>query len=100
MAMIDRGFPVIAIVPNGPGSRALQPVLERLRDLAADTLIVGNGPALDLATVRLDLPDLGPELLSPIPAIVPMQLLALHLARQRGIDPDEPRGLKKVTETR
>jgi glutamine---fructose-6-phosphate transaminase (isomerizing) len=99
MAMIHRGFPVLAIVPPGPGASALQPVLQRLREIGADTLVVGDAGATRLGTVGLTLPDLGPEALSPILAILPMQQFAFHLARQRGLDPDEPRGLQKVTET-
>jgi glutamine---fructose-6-phosphate transaminase (isomerizing) len=99
MAMIHRGFPVLAIVPPGPGSRALQPVLQRLAEIGADTLVVGDAAATRLGTVGITLPDLGPEALSPILAILPMQQFAFHLARQRGLDPDEPRGLQKVTET-
>jgi glucosamine--fructose-6-phosphate aminotransferase (isomerizing) len=41
-----------------------------------------------------------PEWLSPITAIVPGQLFAMHLAHARDFDPDHPRGLRKVTETR
>jgi glucosamine--fructose-6-phosphate aminotransferase (isomerizing) len=52
-----------------------------------------------LATVCLPFDDLGPEALSPALAIVPLQQLAWHLARERGSDPDQPRGLRKVTET-
>jgi glutamine---fructose-6-phosphate transaminase (isomerizing) len=99
MAMIHRGFPVLALVPPGPGSSALQPVLQRLAEIGADTLVVGDAAATRLGTVGLPLPDLGPEALSPILAILPMQQFAFHLARQRGLDPDEPRGLQKVTET-
>lgn len=99
MAMIHRGFPVLAIVPAGPGSAALQPVLQRLSEIGADTLVVGDAAATRLGTVGLTLPDLGPEALSPILAILPMQQFAFHLARQRGLDPDQPRGLQKVTET-
>ena len=40
-----------------------------------------------------------PEWLSPMAAIVPGQVLAFHLSRLRGFDPDQPRGLKKVTTT-
>jgi glucosamine--fructose-6-phosphate aminotransferase (isomerizing) len=40
------------------------------------------------------------EWLSPVTAVVPGQLFALHLARARGLDPDQPRGLRKITETR
>jgi glucosamine--fructose-6-phosphate aminotransferase (isomerizing) len=38
--------------------------------------------------------------LSPLVDILPAQLLAFHLARARGLDPDNPRGLTKVTITR
>jgi len=41
-----------------------------------------------------------PEWLSPIAAILPGQLLAYHLAKARGFDPDRPRALRKVTLTR
>jgi len=41
-----------------------------------------------------------PEWLSPITLIVPGQLFALELTRARGTNPDAPRGLTKVTETR
>jgi glutamine---fructose-6-phosphate transaminase (isomerizing) len=40
-----------------------------------------------------------PEELSPVLEILPFQQLALHLAVARGGNPDEPRGLRKVTET-
>jgi glucosamine--fructose-6-phosphate aminotransferase (isomerizing) len=41
-----------------------------------------------------------PEWVSPMVAVVPGQLWAVALARTRGLDPDQPRGLSKVTETR
>ena len=99
MAMIERGFPVIAIVPVGPGGAALRPVLERLREQEADTLIVGDPEAARLGTVGFALSDAGPEILTPLLTILPMQQFAWYLARQRGGDPDQPRGLRKITET-
>jgi glucosamine--fructose-6-phosphate aminotransferase (isomerizing) len=99
MAMIDRGFPTVAIAPHGAGAEALRPVLEGLRELGADTLIIGDPALLPLGTVGFALEDLGPEPLTPILAILPVQLLAWHLARERGADPDQPRGLRKVTST-
>lgn len=99
MAVIERGFPVIAFVPQGPGGDALRPVLERLREREADTLIVGDPDAARLGTVGFSLPDAGPEVLTPLLTILPMQQFAWRLARQRGGDPDAPRGLQKVTET-
>jgi len=106
--MIERGFPVIAVVPRGPGGRALLPVLARLRERNADLLIVGDrDAAAAFGTVALPLPgddagdDAGDECepLSPLLTILPMQQFAWHLARGRGGDPDAPRGLAKVTET-
>ncbi len=99
LAMIDRGFPVIAIVPDGNGGEALRPVLEKLRERGADTLIVGDPGAVPLGTLGFALPGLGPECLTPILAILPVQQMAWHLARERGTDPDQPRGLRKVTAT-
>ena len=40
------------------------------------------------------------EALTPLVYVVAGQLLALHLARVKGRDPDQPRGLSKVTVTR
>jgi glucosamine--fructose-6-phosphate aminotransferase (isomerizing) len=99
MAMIDRGFPVIAIAPAGVGGAALMPVLERVRELGADLMVVGGPDALRHATAGFALTAPVPEPLSPLLGILPLQHLAYHLARQRGLDPDEPRGLQKVTET-
>jgi glucosamine--fructose-6-phosphate aminotransferase (isomerizing) len=99
LAVIDRGFPVVAIAPAGKGGEALRPVLERLRERGADTLVAGDPMLCELGTVRLPLEELGPEALSPALAIIPLQQLAWHLARERGGDPDQPRGLRKVTET-
>ena len=55
---------------------------------------------LSLARTALPLPASTPEWLSPLTAIVPGQLLAMHLADVRDYDVDHPRGLRKVTETR
>jgi glucosamine--fructose-6-phosphate aminotransferase (isomerizing) len=75
-------------------------VLERLHELAADTLVIGDRSLAPLSSVCLPLTIQLPEVLSPMLAILPLQQLAWHLARERGLDPDSPRGLSKVTETR
>lgn len=49
---------------------------------------------------QLSFPDTLPEWLSPVAAIIPAQLFSYHLARARGLDPEQPRGLDKVTLTR
>jgi glucosamine--fructose-6-phosphate aminotransferase (isomerizing) len=73
---------------------ALAPVLERLADLGAPLLQVGQEGGLPIAAGGL------PENLLPIVEIMPRQRLAWWLARERGGDPDRPRGLSKITQTR
>ena len=53
-----------------------------------------------MARIPLQLPASVPEWLSPITSIIPGQLFAMHLAATRDYDPDHPRGLRKVTETK
>lgn len=98
LAMIDADHPVIAIVPSGVGGEAMRPVLERLAERRADVATFGGPNSIDLATVGFLLPD-QPEELAPIVDIIPMQHLALEMSVARGFDPDQPRGLSKVTET-
>jgi glucosamine--fructose-6-phosphate aminotransferase (isomerizing) len=95
MAMIERGFPTIAIVPEGRSVAAMREVLATLTERGADRLVIG---AELPANVHLPLVEV-PEVVAPIVAILPLQQLALHLALQRGIDPDHPRGLSKITRT-
>ncbi len=102
MAMIDAELPVIAVVTPGPGGQAMAPVLERLRQREADLLVVGGVPESQQGMPVRTLPVVTsgvPEQLQPILEILPLQLLAMHVALQRGGDPDAPRGLSKVTET-
>lgn len=99
LAMIDPQVPVLAVVAEGVGGRAMQQVLPRLRDQGADVFCVGTPDAVRAASAGVPLPSGIDEALSPIVEILPFQQLALHLALARGGNPDAPRGLRKVTET-
>jgi glutamine---fructose-6-phosphate transaminase (isomerizing) len=99
LAMLDASVPVVAVISAGVGAGAMQPVLPRLRDTGADVFCVGAPAAVAQVGAGVALPGGVPEELSPLLEIVPLQHLALHLAVQRGVDPDAPRGLRKVTET-
>lgn len=99
LAMVDRDRPVIAIVPEGAGGRALEPVLGALDERGADICLVAPDTIEHEAPTRLVLPAGMDEQLAPIAQIVPLQRLACAMAIGRGFDPDQPRGLKKVTET-
>lgn len=99
LAMIDPQVPVLTVVADGIGGRAMSQVLPRLSELGADVFCVGSTEAVRQATNGVALPAGVPEEVSPILEILPFQQLAQHLAVARGGDPDAPRGLKKITET-
>lgn len=99
-AVIEQGFPVILLAPSGKMKQTMLELAQKLKDHAADTLILSDDPdLLGLATVPVQMPVSLPEWLSPIAAILPGQLLGLYLAHLKGFDVDAPRGLNKVTKT-
>ncbi|WP_165987478.1 SIS domain-containing protein [Streptomyces sp. YIM 98790] len=101
LAMVDNVSPVIAIVTEGHGGTALRPVLERLADRGADLMVIGPATAVAGASAGFVLPTEGvPEELQPVLEILPLQLLAHEVTIARGQDPDAPRSLAKITETR
>ena len=101
LAMVDNISPVIAVVTDGRGGEALQPVLDRLRGRGADLFVVGPKAQVEAASAGFVLPTAGvAEEVQPILEILPLQLLAYEVTIARGQDPDAPRALAKVTETR
>jgi glutamine---fructose-6-phosphate transaminase (isomerizing) len=102
IAVVDQGFPVLAVMPEGRVFADLLELIERLRtEKKAELLIISNHQAaLSLAQSPISLPAEMPEWVSPLVAIVPGQLFCYHLTRAKGYDTEAPRGLRKVTETR
>jgi glucosamine--fructose-6-phosphate aminotransferase (isomerizing) len=99
IATIEPGFPCFAYAPQGKALQSMNELLDALRERQAETIVISNvGRILDKATVCLPIPDM-PEEFAPMVAIVVGQLLALYTALHKGIDPDEPRGVTKVTLT-
>src|SRR5947208_9193301 len=126
-ALVDRGLPVIVFAPPGRTSADSLELLQWLRENGADCLVVTEDERMqELATtsIRLELPTLATgvtpttlgtggrndsakdvraslaELLAPIPYIIPGQLFAKYLALYKGLNPDQPRSLTKITRTR
>ena len=100
LAIVERRFPVILFGPQGPTQKSSVDLLNQLKELGADSLAITNDDEVaSLATQSLKLPAEIEEFLTPIPFIVPAQLFAAHLSEAKGLDPDAPRSLKKVTKT-
>jgi glucosamine--fructose-6-phosphate aminotransferase (isomerizing) len=99
LAMVDNVSPVVAVAAEGVGGAALEPVLERLRERGADLVVIGSAEHVAGATAGFVLPAGVPEELSPVLEILPLQLLAYQVTMNRGLNPDAPRALAKVTKT-
>jgi glucosamine--fructose-6-phosphate aminotransferase (isomerizing) len=94
IAVIDPGFPVVALHAAGPARADVAGLVADLRERGAEVFEMADTPG-----AALPLPQGIPEALAPIVAVVRGQQLALALARRRGLDPDAPQGLTKVTAT-
>jgi len=101
VAMVHRGFPVLLVAPSGQATEDASTLMDLLTTRGARVIAISDrADILERAEARIQLPAGIPEWLSPIVAVVPGQLWASALARAKGIDPDRPRGLSKVTLTR
>lgn len=100
IAIVEGGFPVLAVAPTGAALDHVASLIADLESRDAELLIVSDREALlEKARLPLRLPVTVEEWLSPILCVLPGQLLALHLALAKDIDPDNPRTLQKVTST-
>jgi glucosamine--fructose-6-phosphate aminotransferase (isomerizing) len=90
---------VLVAAADGPLAQPMEELADDLRTRGARILGIGGTTSFaDRCDVHLAGPDL-PEVVAPIASIVPAQLTIERLARDLGLDPDNPRGLAKVTRT-
>ena len=100
IAVLEPGYPVLAIAARGPAIDDVIDVLRRCKQAGASLVVIGNDARLaELEPSILELEPGVDEWLSPIPAVVLGQLFAYHLTVAKGLDPEQPRGLHKVTRT-
>ncbi len=100
IALVQADFPVFVFAPPGPTFHQQKSLLERLGRLRADTLVFTGRSFSGQATKRIVIPHTGSgDLYTPIPYIIPGQLFTACLAAVKGINPDAPRQLTKVTQT-
>ncbi len=100
VASLAKGYPLLAIAPQGVMVADMTALIQRAKALEAELVVISDQVELcALAQLALPLPQGLPEWLSPIVAVIPGQILAWQIALSRGADPDRPQGLTKVTET-
>jgi glucosamine--fructose-6-phosphate aminotransferase (isomerizing) len=102
IAMIEHGFPAFLFAPSGVTWDGVKGMLAQLKTLNAEMIVVTdrkNPEACGLGARLICIPAKIAEIFTPIPYIVPAQLFAASLAAQKGLDPDKPRTLNKVTKT-
>lgn len=102
IALAEPNFPVFAFAPSGVTWPSIGQTLDKLTRMRAEVLAItdpGNREAETRAARVIRLPRPVPEGLTPIPYIVPAQIFAACLAAEKGLDPDRPRTLSKVTRT-
>jgi glucosamine--fructose-6-phosphate aminotransferase (isomerizing) len=92
---------LLVIAPSGKTQGDLGDFIANVKARGAETIVISDhAEILKGADIPLNLPAGIPEWLSPMVAIIPAQMMALQLTLAKGLNPDQPVGLKKVTETR
>ena len=100
LAIVERRFPVILFAPAGKTKKGSIDLLKQLKELHADSFSITQDKEIAALSSRsLLMPEEIDEFLSPIPFIIPAQIFAALLAQAKGINPDAPRSLSKVTKT-
>lgn len=97
IALVDKNMPVIAIAPRDPWYDKMISQVEQVKARGGIVVVVateGDEKAKELADHVLWIPET-PWLLSPVITVIPLQILAYHIATLRGLDVDQPRNLAK-----
>jgi glucosamine--fructose-6-phosphate aminotransferase (isomerizing) len=109
IALLERDYPAFLFAPPGPTAPDSLAMAQRLVKLEAELLVLAPQSAsevLELARRAIRIPTapgqqsaVPADLYTPIPYIVPGQMFAAFLAEEKGLNPDQPRTLTKVTRT-
>jgi glucosamine--fructose-6-phosphate aminotransferase (isomerizing) len=98
LALIDDEIPVLAVVPPGNSHDKTLSNIEEVKARGASVIAVGSNNDHVLKSEAHDFigfDDQINELMSPIPYVLPLQLLSYYISVERGIDPDKPKNLAK-----
>lgn len=100
-AMLDKSIPVILFAPDGPSFNEMSAMIKDLEDMGIEAVIFTNRKdVLAKHKVCFEVAETNNDLISPFINAVAAQMFACRLSLVKGLDPDKPRLLKKVTITR
>jgi glutamine---fructose-6-phosphate transaminase (isomerizing) len=97
IALIDEQMPVVVVVPKGPGYEKVMSNLTEVKARDGKIIAVATRGDADIGAVADEvilIPDAPPPL-QPLLTVLPLQLLAYHIADFKGTDVDQPRNLAK-----
>lgn len=97
IALIDKKMPVLAIMPKDHWYEKMLSQVEQAKARGGRIIIIatdGDSKALDIGDDIIWIPE-APWMINPILAVIPLQILAYHIAAMRGLDVDQPRNLAK-----
>ncbi|MFO7637436.1 MAG: SIS domain-containing protein [Clostridia bacterium] len=101
LAMMEKGFPVLVIAPGSSIDRDIRAILDKLRDIGAKLIVFSdNIEFLELADMAFPMPEGLGYSSAPLIYTTAMQRFACMLSLEKGLDPDRPRNLQKVTLTK
>ena len=100
ISVVSEGLLAVLVgAAHGPLAEPMADLARDLRQRGARVLGIGGTPSFaGLCDLHLAGPDL-PEAVEPVASIVPSQRMIEQMALRMGLDPDNPRGLNKVTQT-
>ena len=96
MALIEEGYPLLIFATRGPTQASVLQLAAEMRTRGARVILAAPS---DVAERDLTLPVAATPDLDPIVAVQAFYIMAAHLSKARGMDPDRPRHLSKVTKT-
>ncbi len=100
LALVESNTPVVLFAPDGPTIHDTRNMAERLTQIGADLLVISNdSEMLKSGTVSISVPYSEYDIVSFFYNTIAAQILAYRLTIQKGMDPDNPRNIKKITIT-
>jgi glucosamine--fructose-6-phosphate aminotransferase (isomerizing) len=98
ISLVEPGFPVVFICPKDDTRKTIIGNIMEMKARGASIIAIveeGDEETKLLADDYVEVSKGFPEVLSPVPYVVPLQLFAYYMAVERGYDPDMPRNLAK-----